>query len=315
MKSQSILFATLVLGLVYVSCTPQTSQAYLGGFEEADGYTFGGPLGFTLGGQDVTRYNAGQYGTNNGGPGGGPALITPDTGLWRVITGGRLLNQANDYYVIRHPAPFGHSSPNVLGMTTGNSGFVGIDTEYQYDFDDRDFDGNTPSSLASSVVNMEFYWCPQNGGLGGSTSTLSDPGATIQLQDSTGANFFEIGSYGVSQSIAYRLLGGTWIDAGFNASAAFGDFDKIDLTFDLLNDTVSFSFFETAASTNNVVLTNTPLGANMDYLGRLGLTMQAENTKNFIDDVNFTINPVPEPTSLVLVAISGLVLLSTKRRR
>lgn len=292
--------------------SPAASHAYLGGFEDADGYSYGSPMGFNLGDNDVTRYNAGQYGTNNGGPGGSAALITPDTGLWRVITGGRLLNQANDYYVIRHSAPGGHSSANVLGMTTGNSGFVGVDTEYQYDFDARDFDGNVPSSLGSSVVDMEFYWCPSNGGLGGTGSTLSSPGATIQLQDSAGVNYFEIGSYGSAEAISYRIAGGTWIDAGFNASSAFHDFDRINLRFDLLNDTVSFSFYETAATTNHVVLTNASLGSNMDYLGHMGLTMEAENTKNFMDDVNFTVR-VPEPAG-VLLALVGLGLAFTRRR-
>lgn len=293
--------------------TPMTANAYLGSFESVDGYHSGSPLGTNLGDRDVTRYNAGQYGTSNGGPGGGPALIPVDSGLWRVIAGGRLLNQANDYYVIRHFAPVGHSSPNVLGMTTGNSAFVGIDTEYQYDFDDRDFDGNVPSSLSSSVVDMDFSWCPRNLGAGGG-STLSDPGATIQIQDSAGVNFFEIGSYGTGESIAYRLLGGTWIDAGFNASAGSGDFDQISLSFDLLNDTLSFSFFETIAATNHAVLTTVPLGANMDYLGHLGLTMQAENTKNFLDDVDFRIDSnIPEPTSIVLATV-GLVGCLLRRR-
>ena len=289
-----------------------TSYAYLGGFEDADGYSYGSPMGFNLGDNDVTRYNAGQYGTNNGGPGGSAALITPDTGLWRVITGGRLLNQANDYYVIRHSAPSGHTSANVLGLTTGNSAFVGVDTEYQYDFDARDFDGNAPSSLGSSVVDMEFYWCPQNGGLGGTVSTLSNPGATIQLQDSAGNNYFEIGSYGPGEAISYRIAGGTWIAAGFNASSAFHDFDRINLRFDLLNDTVSFSFYETAATTNHVVLTNASLGSNMDYLGHMGLTMQAENTKNFLDDVDFRVR-VPEPAAGMLATLA-IGLVAPRRR-
>ena len=81
--------------------------------------------------------------------------------------------------------------------------------------DARDFDGNVPSSLGSSIVEMDFLWCPTNVGLGGSGSTLTDPGASIQIQDSAGANYFEIGSYGPGEAISYRVAGGTWIDAGF----------------------------------------------------------------------------------------------------
>ncbi len=57
----------------------------------ADGYWFGPPVGTTLAGNDVTLYNAGQFGTANGGPGGTVMVITPDTGLWSVVSGGRLL--------------------------------------------------------------------------------------------------------------------------------------------------------------------------------------------------------------------------------
>ncbi len=295
-------YATLTISLFLLLPQP-SAQAYLGGFENGDGYSFdSGLLGPNLADKDVTRYNAGQYGTNNGGPGGGPALITPDSGLWRVITGGRLLGQTSDYYVIRHPSPAGHSSPNVLGMTTGNSAFVGVDTEYQYDFEARDFDGNAPSSLGSSLVDMEFFWCPRNAGAAGG-STLTDPGATIQLQDSSGANFFEIGSYGAAQQISYRIQGGTWIDAGFSSSVV--DFDRINLSFDLLNDTVSFSFLETVAATNHVVLTNASLGGDMDYLGHMGLTMKAENTKNYLDDVDFRVNVIPEPSAGILAIVVG----------
>ena len=51
-----------------------TSQAYLGGFEAQDGYQ---PFS-----NDVKGYDAGQYRTNNGGPGGGPGAIPINTGLW-----------------------------------------------------------------------------------------------------------------------------------------------------------------------------------------------------------------------------------------
>ncbi len=286
------------------------AHAYLGSFEFGDGYEYGTPMGFNLGDNDVTRYNAGQFGTNNGGPGGGAALIVPDSGLWRVITGGRLLNQANDYYVIRHSAPGGHTSANVLGMTTGNSNFVGVDSEYQYDFEARDFDGNSPASLASGSVNVSFLWCPQNAAL----STLTSPGHTIKFQDSMGTTWFELSTYAATQSVGYRVGAGPWVATGFNTSAAFSNFDSINLNFDLAADTMSFSFFETAAATNHVVLTNAPLGGNMDYLAHMGLFMKAENTKNFLDDFDFQVTTVPEPSALIvaLVSLGGLIWRSVR---
>ena len=294
-------YTALAIAVAAATICPTTTHAYLGGFEEQDGYIYGTPNNFTLGGNDVTRYNAGQFGTNNGGPGGPAVSITPDTGLWQAIAGGRLLNQANDYYVIRHSAPGGHSSPNVLGMTTGNSGFVGIDSLYHYSFDSRDFDGAAPASLTGDTVDVEFLWCPQNV----VTSTLTSPGATIQFIDSAGATWFELGVFGVSENVSYRIGGGagTWTATGFNASAAFSDFDQVFLTFDLAADTVSFSFFETAATTLHNVLSNAPLGGDMDYLDTMGLFMQAENTKNFMDDFDFIVNKIPEPaTGLMALA-------------
>ena len=305
-----IINAWMVIGALWIGAMP-AAHAYLGGFETGDGYWFGLPVGTTLGGNDVTRYNAGQFGLNNGGPGGTVTTITPDTGLWSVVTGGRLLNRTDDYYVIQHSAPFWHGSPQVLGMTTGNSSFVGVDTFYRYRFDSRDFDGHVPSSLGSSIVSLAFYWCPLNLGAG-AASSLTQPGASIRFLDSAGANWFELGSYGSSQKISYRIAGGTWMDAGFTSSAS--DFDLVNLTFDLAADTIDFSFFRTLGATNYHVLNTASLGGNMDYLAFMGLFMQAENAKNFVDDFDFSIASVPEPAILSLMAI-GLMGIRLSRRK
>lgn len=285
--------------------------AYLGSFEVGDGYQYGAPMGPNLGDNDVTRYNAGQFGSNNGGPGGAAALITPDSGLWRVIAGGRLLNQASDYYVIQHSSPSGHSSPNVLGMTTGNSSFVGVDSAYQYDFEARDFDGTAPAALAGGTANVGFVWCPSNQ----FPFPLTTPGASIEFQDSSGANWFEIGSYTTNESIAYRIAGGPWIAAGFDSSSNAMMFDNINIAFDFVADTVSFSFFEAAAATNHVVLTNVPLGGNMNYLAHMQLNMRAENAKNFLDDFDFQVSIVPEPSSVALCGATACGLCAPRRRR
>jgi hypothetical protein len=305
MKACTWIFGAAIAVAVWTS----PARAYLGSFEFGDGYEYGAPMGFNLGDNDVTRYNAGQFGTNNGGPGGPVNLIVPDSGLWRVIAGGRLLNQANDYYVIRHSAPGGHSSPNVLGMTTGNSSYVGVDSAYQYDFEARDFDGTAPAALSGGSVAVSFLWCPQNA----APSTLASPGATIQFQDSAGTTWFELGTYAPTQSVSYRVGGGPWTATGFNTSAAFSDFDSVSLNFDLLNDTVDFSFFETAAATNHVVLVGAPLGGNMNYLAHMGLTMKAENTKNFLDDFDFQVNVVPEPATATLLALAAFGLCRGRR--
>ncbi len=112
----------------------QDASAYLGGFEEQDGYrvpmngqitsgylpgdaqyylnnnsangytgvvpvgAYPNTLGDGTNGPDVTRYNAGQYGTNNGGPGGGAADIGDNSGLWQALSGGRLYEDASAPY-------------------------------------------------------------------------------------------------------------------------------------------------------------------------------------------------------------------------
>ena len=135
--------------------------------------------------------------------------------------------------------------------------------------------------------------------------------------DSADNIWFELAVYGTGENVAYRIGGGagTWVSTGFQASAAFSDFDQVNLSFDLAADTVSFSFFETAATTNHVVLTGASLGGNMDYLNKMGLFMQAENTKNFLDDFDFTINPIPEPASGLMALAAVGASVATLRRR
>jgi hypothetical protein len=121
----------LSLGLL---CQVQIASAYLGSFEEADGYRIPGVggagniasgffagdaqfylnnssangltgivapgaypngLGDATHGADLSRYNAGQYGLNGSGPGGTAMDIADNTGLWRALVGGRLNEDLN----------------------------------------------------------------------------------------------------------------------------------------------------------------------------------------------------------------------------
>ncbi len=127
--------------------------------------------------------------------------------------------------------------------------------------------------------------------------------------------WFELGSYGPNESVSYRLGGGAWIAAGFNASAAFNEFDFVQLSLDLLNDTISFAFHETAANTTHNILANATLGGDMDYLAHMGLFMKAENSKNFLDDFDFSVAAVPEPSTLMLLALGTFITASQLRPR
>ncbi len=195
-------------------------------------------------------------------------------------------------------------------MTTGNSSFVGIDTQYRYRFDARDFDGNAPASLARSVIDIDFYWCPTNSA--GAASTLTAPGSSIGFLDSGGTTWFEIASYGSTENISYRIAGGAWLDAGFTASATA--FDRVRLRLDLASDSIGFSFDRTLLpATRYDVLSGVSLGGDMDYLAGMRLFMEAENTKNYLDDFNFTISAVPEPAALSLM-VAGLLGAAVSRR-
>ena len=69
------------LALACLSLLPVLqASAYLGGFEQADGYIFG--LNYV-----VTQYNAGQFGLNAGYPGGAYSSIPTGTGLWQKLSG------------------------------------------------------------------------------------------------------------------------------------------------------------------------------------------------------------------------------------
>ncbi len=78
---------TVLLTLIAAMCIATPANAYLGGFEPADGYTLSAiPQGSSPASlySDVTYYNAGQSGANAGG--GVPTVLAPDTGLWMLLT-------------------------------------------------------------------------------------------------------------------------------------------------------------------------------------------------------------------------------------
>ena len=136
-----------------------TGHAYMGGFEAQDGY-----LPFF---NDVKGYNAGQYGTNNSGPGGVSASIPVNTGLWSRIdpvapgfsyaTG----HQNFDRTYVNTSGSSGLPSDLGLVLTTNHQGWTAGPLHYRYNLDNRDFNGASVASSANSVVTMSFWWCAQ----------------------------------------------------------------------------------------------------------------------------------------------------------
>ncbi len=99
-------------------CIPLESHAYLGGFESEDGYK-----SFV---NWVNGYNAGQYGTNNGGPGGGPTggpqPPTSDfvNGLWDDVNDAFTTYNANKTVFMGGYYVTGHNTVAGLGMFPHN---------------------------------------------------------------------------------------------------------------------------------------------------------------------------------------------------
>ena len=334
-----------------------TARAYLGSFEELDGYrvpvngqitslNLGGDAQFylnndidsgftgvvapgaypnTLGdgthGADVSRYNAGQYGTTNGGPGGVAVDILDNSGLWQAIAGGRLQEDLD--------APFYYGTTRnyvaayrVGGAHTGNQvlNLYGSDTSlaYQYSFDSRDFDGVNPTTTVSSIVEMSFWLCPTDWDDDYTGHMLG-----LGLRDANGMTLLEVGYTG-DNFFQYRMPGGEWQTTGYNVGSQ--GWSQVSVAVDTASDWVSLgvSAFDDNTFTLGVqtsIFDTAPIGLDAGALAGLDWDLEGGSLpppsvsfKNYFDDFSFTVTPVPEPAGAML-AVFGLVWLGARRRR
>jgi hypothetical protein len=348
-----------------------TSMAYLGSFEEQDGYriplngnitsldfagdakfylnnnsangftgivpssTFPSTLGDATHGPDLSRYNAGQFGTNASGPGGTATDIADNTGLWRAQLGGRLNEDIGGVSPIYQY--LGSTAGNVFLQNrdyaqayryTGAHGGAQVlnllaqDTSLRYDYtlDSRDFGGTNPAATANSIVTMAFWFCPAD-----TDDTDTGNLLGLSLRDAMGQSVFEVGYTG-DNIVQYRLSGGgAWISTGTTAGSQ--GWSEISITLDTAADTVSLSVrgyddLNTLLGPVDSILTNQALGIDADALTELrgdlrGGTLDngALPYKNYFDDFTFSATPVavPEPGSAFGVVV-GLLVLSRRRR-
>lgn len=340
---------------------PRPASAYLGGFEEQDGYripmngqilsgflagdaqfflnnvdangyTGVVPLGAypnTLGdgthGPDLSRYNAGQYGTNHGGPGGTAADITDNTGLWRALAGGRLSEDvAAPYYfgsdltrdhVVAYRYTLAHTGSQSLSLFAADTNL-----SYAYSLDSRDFNGASPASTAAMSIQMSFWLNPTDWDDPDTGSIMS-----LSLRDAADQSVLEIGYTG-DNLLQYRLPGsGSWQTTAFQLGSL--GWSEISLILDTAADTASLAVraFDDGSSTlgsSHGVLTSQSLGLDAGALTGMQWDLRGGALNNgavsyihYFDDFSFTLSPVPEPGSLSLAGLAIIALLLPRRRR
>ena len=346
-------------GLCAVLLGPGTAWAYLGSFEENDGYrvpgngsildagfvgdarfylnnnaangftgvvppgAFPNTLGDATHGADLTRYNAGQYGTSNGGPGGTAVDIPDDSGLWRALAGGRINEDAaaplytgntfNRDYVQAYAYPGSRTGSQVLNLLASD-----VDLSYRYTLDSRDFDGISPTLTDSHLIELSFWLCP---------SDWDDPdGANVlglSFIDSVGSTLLKVGYTG-DNFLQYQLAG----DSAWTTTAiALGTlgWSELGVEIDTSANTVALTAraWSDAGGTlgaEDSVFAPQALGIDAQSLTELQWDLEggALNNggfayKNYFDDFNFTVTPVPEPSGALLVIVTGAGWMMRRR--
>lgn len=309
-----------------LTCYPLCSSAYLGGFELEDGYGKSGQV--FLAPSEVAKYNAGQYGTNNGGPGGGAVLIPDNTGLWTGISGTRYPNSSQVTGQVAYAT--GHefydrvahnTTAQALVMTTNVDGWNGPTLEYGYRLDSRDLNGLDPLQTAGKIIHLTFWWCAQIFGLGdGGGLGAGTVGDTVKFLDSGGNVGFTLGLIQPGNSTDYI---GWDTGSGFHAdpqmiAGNFSRYSKWDILINLVNQTVSASYLDGEGGITYSLLNGVGLAANMsDFTNlRIASTPGINNEKRLaLDDFNFSVSQIPEPSTIALVMLSMLFALAAQPRR
>jgi len=327
MKSRT-LFSAVTLFVLSLAFTTST-HAYLGSFDVPDGYN---PFATQVPGtppsdfSDVTYYNAGVI---------GPKVQIPfNTGEWTLLTQAgaffptTAVHNAQVSAAPPYPAfPFFVAVPDYIignhpgGRTGGalalrNEGGANGAMEYDYSLDSVDFGGPTPASVTSGSVLTQFYFCPN-----GMDNNPTAEKFIMSFRDSSGNTGLQVG-YRHDNHVQWRPgSSGSWTATGITADSLAYDGFRVDMN--LSNDTFQLEYFDLSANTwSTLAAAGTPLGASMQNLTNLRwkldeFTVAGDPSgyagKNFFDDFSFKVNPVPEPSSCLLL-LTGLSSLFIRRR-
>jgi len=262
----------------------------------------------------VSTYNAGEYGTNGGGPGGSFQSIPQNSGLFRKNDIGDV-SPGNGELAVLFGSVHAHSGDSGLVLRAkseyGDTGGDGAD--YNYSFDSRDF-GAAPSLITSGTLSID-YWLRAQTNLLGTTGQAT----STEFLNASGNAVFAIATMGqgtplvTAPTISWMDAGG-WHDTSIVANN--NGWDKVMLSFDLMNDVVSFSYYSSLDSQTYNFAINTGSAAAIDSLSGIHFTAVPGTEENAFDD--FVINApvvVPEPCGVLMVLIGGLQCLVLRRRR
>ena len=203
----------IALALATTASVGTPCFAYLGGFEDVDGYE---PFL-----DDVAKYNAGQYGANAGG---GVYVDIPDnTGLWKKLqgplfpatgtTGSVAYATGHQYRDRTNPS----TSDQALVITTNADGWTAGPQEYSYTVDSFDLAGFNPDSTGSETVYISFWSCSQifgtdeGGGL--PANTIGNTVSFLDTADSFGSGVGYV-QPGTTTDYAAINVNGTWMRCG-----------------------------------------------------------------------------------------------------
>lgn len=332
-----------VLIFLILSGGAGSSWAYLGGFEEDDGYrvstsgniasqnhvgdaqfylqnnagngltgivpsaTYPNNMGDNWHGPDVSRYNAGQYGW---GVGGTATDIADNTGRWRALAGGRLNED------IGAPVYLGGeyqrdyiSAYNYLYARSGNQSLAILaydeDLLYSYSLDSRDFGGIDPATTSDMRIDLTFWTRPTDAD---DSMAVGINTVAMSFRDSIGQILVDIGYTG-DNLLQYRLAGSALWQT---TTLALGttDWSEIHLTLDTGSSIVSLSaraFNDQSGilGTTTAVLTDEALGFNADSVTGIEWSAKdVEGFENYFDDFSFSLS-----ASLAPVPEPGTLLL------
>ena len=311
MKASKVMSKMLAVSTVAFAAT--VSQAHLGGFENKDGYQ---PF-LNM----VQNYNAGQYGLSSGYMAMAPVAITPSTGIWHNINGGFFSmgsvsyatgHQNYDRTWVNTSGGSGLASHQGLVLTTGHEGLTGPALKYKYDIDAPDLGGVNPLATSNAIVDVSFW---NRGYLDGGLVGAGYFGNEITFEDSTGNVGFNLGLTKTSGGDMITYWDGTnMLVSAINGVS--GRFDRWDISLDILNDTVTASYFQFATSTTYNLVTGVAMSNAMSNFAHMTFrsTPGTNNAKLWVvDDFAFRTN-IPTPGAAALLGLGGFAAVARRRR-